>query len=49
MSPKTITQRKPELLAKANTLIEALPWLAEYAEASHRVMQYGVALERRAL
>ena len=40
MSPKTITQRHPELLAKANTLIEALPWLAEYAGETV-VIKYG--------
>lgn len=40
MSPKTITQRHPELLAKANTLIEALPWLAEYAGQTV-VIKYG--------
>lgn len=40
MSPKTITQRQPELLAKANTLIEALPWLAEYAGETV-VIKYG--------
>lgn len=40
MSPKTITQRHPELLAKASTLIEALPWLAEYAGQTV-VIKYG--------
>ena len=40
MSPRTITQRQPELLAKANTLIEALPWLARYAGETV-VIKYG--------
>ena len=40
MSPRTNTQRHPELLAKANTLIEALPWLAEYAGETV-VIKYG--------
>ena len=40
MSPRTITQRHPELLAKANTLIEALPWLAVYAGETV-VIKYG--------
>ncbi len=40
MSPKTVTQRHPELLAKANTLIEALPWLAQYAGETV-VIKYG--------
>ena len=40
MSPRTITQRHPELLAKANTLIEALPWLAQYAGETV-VIKYG--------
>ncbi|SHJ56405.1 N-acetylglutamate kinase [Tessaracoccus bendigoensis DSM 12906] len=40
MSPRTVTQRHPELLAKANTLIEALPWLARYAGETV-VIKYG--------
>ena len=40
MSPKLSTQRQPELLAKASTLIEALPWLAEYAGETV-VIKYG--------
>ena len=37
---KTRTQLQPELIAKAGTLIEALPWLAEYAGETV-VIKYG--------
>ncbi len=40
MSPKTLVQRHPELLTKASTLIEALPWLAQYAGETV-VIKYG--------
>ena len=40
MSPKILTHRQPELIAKAATLIEALPWLAEFAGETV-VIKYG--------
>ena len=40
MMTKTRTQQQPELIAKAGTLIEALPWLAEYAGRTV-VIKYG--------
>lgn len=40
MSPITIIQRQPELVAKAATLIEALPWLARFAGETV-VIKYG--------
>ena len=40
MMTKTRTQQQPELIAKAGTLIEALPWLAEYAGKTV-VIKYG--------
>ncbi len=40
MMTKTRTQQQPELIAKAGTLIEALPWLAEYAGETV-VIKYG--------
>ena len=40
MSPKILTHKQPELIAKAATLIEALPWLAEFAGETV-VIKYG--------
>lgn len=40
MMTKTRIQQQPELIAKAGTLIEALPWLAEYAGQTV-VIKYG--------
>lgn len=40
MMTKTRIQQQPELIAKAGTLIEALPWLAEYAGQTI-VIKYG--------
>ncbi len=40
MMTKTRVQQQPELIAKAGTLIEALPWLAQYAGRTV-VIKYG--------
>lgn len=40
MSPKTLTYNQDELITKAATLIEALPWIAEFAGETV-VIKYG--------
>ncbi|WP_297106801.1 acetylglutamate kinase [Tessaracoccus sp.] len=49
MSPKILTHRQPELIAKAATLIEALPWLAEFAGETVVIKYGGNAMTDEAL
>ncbi|HSO69938.1 MAG TPA: acetylglutamate kinase [Arachnia sp.] len=46
---KTRIQQQPELIAKAGTLIEALPWLAEYAGQTVVIKYGGNAMTDNAL